>query len=214
MRVETPAFPAGSLSRTLPAMAEDDSQQRESPGSGSEQAGNRAENRIGELQRQPALVREIEDAVDLELPTTTDHPEFKAHWQVFAPTVAIFLLYSGGLIWMWFSGRHDTALFRLFAIVLAVGVPILTVHAFLRYETVRVRVAGGKLMHHPGWPRDTPIEVPREAVSRIIVKRGLSGRMFGGGTLVIETITGNKIAIADLARPEAIIAALEENGTS
>ena len=156
-----------------------------------------------------ARPQEASDGPKGREPLMPEHPVFKAHWQVFAPTVAIFLLYGGGLIWMWLTGREDSALFRLFAVILAVGVPILTVHAFLRYETVRVRVSGGKLLHHPGWPKDMPIEVPASVISRIEVKRGLSGRLFGGGTLVIETTTGNRIAIADLAEPDQIKAALE-----
>ena len=35
-----------------------------------------------------------------------------------------------------------------------------------------------------------------------MVKRGLSGRLFGGGTVVLNLTTGSRVVIADLGEPD------------
>jgi membrane protein YdbS with pleckstrin-like domain len=152
----------------------------------------------------PAL-HEIEDQVELEIVPEDGVSVFRPHWQIFVPTAVVLIGYGFSLLYLWASGRSDSALFRLCAIIAAVGVPLLAAHAFLRYETVRVQLKKASLCYHPGWPKDRMLEIPHELIETIRVKRGLAGRLFGGGTLVITTSTGGKIAIADLRDPDGII---------
>ena len=150
-------------------------------------------------------LHEIENEIELELAPEDGVSVFKPHWQIFVPTIIVLAGYGLSLIYLWMTGRTDTAIFRLFAIVAAIGVPLLAAHAFLRYETVRVQLKKNSLCYHPGWPKDRMLEIPHELIEAIRVKRGLAGRLFGGGTIVIRTSTGGKIAIADLRHPNAIV---------
>ncbi|MEZ5791981.1 MAG: PH domain-containing protein [Nitratireductor sp.] len=128
---------------------------------------------------------------------------FRPRWQLFLPTIAIAVLYSMAWTWLVLEERGGGALARLFLIVMAIGVPLLAAHAFLRFQTIRVQVLNDAVRYHPGWPRDLPIDMPLALIDKVSVKRGLSGHLFGGGTLVMELTTGEKAAIADLAEPEA-----------
>lgn len=152
-----------------------------------------------------AQLQEIENEAEAELEAAHSGQLFKPHWQIFVPTVIILISYCAAMAYLWATGRVDTALFRLFAIVAAVGVPLLAAHAFLRYETVRVLLKDDSICYHPGWPKDRMLEVPHKLIERIFVKRGLAGNLLGGGTLVIETSTGGRIAIADLRNPDTIV---------
>lgn len=129
-------------------------------------------------------------------------PLFSAHWHIFAPTIIILIAYSFSWLLLAMADMSDSNLARLFIVVMAVFVPLLAAHAFLRYQTIRVQVNDDCLFCHPGWPKDLPIEVPISMVKSVTVKRGLSGRLFGGGTLVLQLVAENKIIIADLAEPE------------
>lgn len=139
-------------------------------------------------------------------------PLFSAHWHIFAPTIVILIAYSLSWLLLAMADMSDTNLARLFIVVMAVFVPILAAHAFLRYQTIRVQVNEDCLFCHPGWPKDLPLEVPVAMIEDVVVKRGLSGRLFGGGTLVLHLVAENKLVIADLAEPdkakEAIINAV------
>ncbi len=152
-----------------------------------------------------ASLNEIDEEIEVELEAAGSGDLFKPHWQIFMPTLVILLSYCASMLYLWATGRADSALFRLFAIVAAVGVPLLAAHAFLRFETVRVLLKPQSLCYHPGWPKDRMLEIPHKLIERIFVKRGLAGKLFGGGTIVIETSTGGRIAIADLRDPDAII---------
>ena len=154
-------------------------------------------------------VHDLEDSTELEMPDRPGKKTFRPHWQLFVPTMIILAGYGLSLLYLWATGRSGSGLFRLFAIVAAVGVPLLAAHAFLRYETVRVRLGKQRILFHPGWPRRNAREIPAELVSSVKVKRGLAGRLFGGGTLVIETTTGGRIAVADLRMPDMLAEEIE-----
>lgn len=130
-------------------------------------------------------------------------PLFFAHWHIFAPTTVILIAYSFSWLLLAMADMSDTNLARLFIVVMAVFVPLLAAHAFLRYQTIRVQVNEDCLFCHPGWPKDLPLEVPVAMIEDVVVKRGLSGRLFGGGTLVLHLVAENKVVIADLAEPDA-----------
>lgn len=161
----------------------------------------------------PSL-HEIEDTCELELPEDGQSMDFRSHWQLFVPTLVILLSYVLCLLYLWLTGRSDSALFRLAALVAGVGVPLLAAHAFLRYETVQVRLDPDAVKFHPGWPKDKAIEVPNDLITAMRVKRGLAGTLLGGGTLIIETAEGTKAAIADLRDPDRIVENFERSRNS
>ena len=130
-------------------------------------------------------------------------PLFAAHWHLYIPTIIIAALYS--LIWLmlFLTGNAGTDLARLFVVVMTVGVPLLAAHAFLRYQTIRIQVNEDNVICHPGWPRDLPSELPAQIIESVQVKRGLSGNLFGGGTVIFKLVTGDRMAIADVGDPDA-----------
>lgn len=162
------------------------------------------------------LVFEADNGLILEKndAQTQGVPLFSAHWHIFAPTFIILVAYSVSWLVLAMSNMSDSNLARLFIVVMAVFVPLLAAHAFLRYQTIRVQINEDCLFCHPGWPKDLPIEVPIAMIESVAVKRGLSGRLFGGGTLVLSLVAEKKIVIADLAEPqkaqEAILQAISE----
>ncbi|MEC9343092.1 MAG: PH domain-containing protein [Pseudomonadota bacterium] len=152
----------------------------------------------------------VEDVAGFELDEGVPEPSFRARWQLFLPTLAIALIYSVAWLYLMNTDKGHYALTRLVVIVMAVGVPLLAVHAFLRYQTIRVQVLPDTVRYHSGWPRDLPIDMPLELIDRVRVKRGLSGMLFGGGTLIMDLATGEKAAIADLNDPGGARAAIEQ----
>lgn len=147
-------------------------------------------------------MRVVDDPSEFEsVPRRSEHV-YRARWQLFLPTLAIAVLYLAAWAWLVSTGRGDGALARLFVLVMAIGVPLLAFHAFLRYHTIRVHVLDKVVRYHPGWPKDLPVDMPPDLIEEVKVRRGLSGRLFGGGTLVMVLTTGQKAAIADLADPE------------
>ncbi len=136
-------------------------------------------------------------------------PLFAAHWHLFIPTVVIAVMYSLAWVALALLGRMDTAVARMFVVVMAVGVPLLAVHAFLRFQTIRLQISDAHILCHPGWPKDMPIELAPELITQVVVKRGLSGRLFGGGTVVLHLSTGSNVVIADLGDPDKAKMAIE-----
>lgn len=157
------------------------------------------------IQEHSPIIAEIDDAAEMEVSAKMGRPTFTAHWQLFVPMIVIALLYGIGLALLYGYGKSSTSLFRLFAIVLGVGVPLLAVQAFLRYQTVRLQFTKKTIRIQKGWPKDSPFEVPYELISQVIAKRGLAGRLFGGGTIILKLTTDTKIAIADLKSVDEIV---------
>ena len=135
---------------------------------------------------------------------------FRPHWHIYLPTAVIALLYAFGWLLLVAIGRIDTGLARLFVVVLAVGVPLLLAHAFLRYQTIRIEVLEGAIRFHRGWPAEGPVVMPCSMIRAVRVRRGLSGRLFGGGTVALDLITGDRTAIADMRDPDGACAAIED----
>jgi membrane protein YdbS with pleckstrin-like domain len=144
------------------------------------------------------------DAVKIDaLEADSQEPlqKYRAHWHIFVPTAIIWLLYMVGWITLYFLDMSGGSLARLFIVVLAVGVPLLFAHAFLRYQTISIEIYETHLQYHTGWPRAEPVMLPYGLISKINYSRGLSGRMFGGGTVILKLLAGEAIGIADVEKP-------------
>ncbi|MEL7429065.1 MAG: PH domain-containing protein, partial [Pseudomonadota bacterium] len=122
--------------------------------------------------------------------------------QIFVPSLMICILYVAVWAILFFMGQATFGTGRLFIITMAIITPLLAAWAFLKYQTIRLQVSDGHLYIHPGWPREMPIDIPREMVETVSVQRGLIGRIFGGGTLVITMTDGRAFVLRDLSHPE------------
>ncbi|MGB7285495.1 MAG: PH domain-containing protein [Salaquimonas sp.] len=151
-------------------------------------------------------IEELDDSSRLEIPDEHGSMGYRADWKIFIPTFIILISYGLSMLYLWATGRVDSALFRLAAIVAGIGVPLLLAHAFLRYETICVRLSSSSTQFHRGWPKKSMTSIPFELVTGMSVKRGLFGRLWGGGTLIVKTKGGIKTAISDLKDPEKIVA--------
>lgn len=160
--------------------------------------GRRDYLRVAEEDVRPGVphMRTLDDPSELE---NARDRVYRARWQLFLPTIAIALLYGAAWVYLNNEGRSDSALARLSVIIIAVGVPGLAVHAFLRFQTIRLQLLPTCIRYHPGWPKDVPVDLPYELLEKVRVKRGLIGFLTGSGTLVFHLTTGEKVAIADVA---------------
>jgi Bacterial PH domain len=153
-------------------------------------------------------IRTVEDTADFE---NAPVRSYGARWQLFLPAVAVGVVYLGAWAYLYSTGMRHTAIARLLLIVLTVGVPLITAHAFLRRQTIRIQVLSKGIRYHPGWPRDLPVDLPYDLIERIKVKKSLVSWLFNTGTLVIDLTTGERVAIADLYRPELVRGAIESS---
>lgn len=128
-------------------------------------------------------------------------PLFTAHWRVYVPSVIILCLFL--MIWTMLlaTGQAGSGTGRLFVITMSILTPLLGAWAFLRYQTIRLQVSDNHLFIHPGWPKDMPADIPQELVTSVRISHGILGRVFGGGSLLIEVSDGRAIAVPDLAKP-------------
>ena len=129
-------------------------------------------------------------------------PLFTAHWQVFVPSLVICILYLITWMILFFTGQASSSAGRTFIIVMAMITPLLAAWAFLRYQTIRLQVSGGHMYVHPGWPKEMPIDIPLELVESVSVKRGVTGRIFGGGSLAIQMSDGRTYTVTDISHAE------------
>ncbi|MBL4890687.1 MAG: PH domain-containing protein [Rhizobiaceae bacterium] len=151
-------------------------------------------------------IAEIPEEVPAGVPADdfarADGDIYGAHWHVFIPTLVVTVLYFFGWLLLLLLGRGEGTLAKLFVLVLAVGVPLLTIHAFLRFNTTRVQMCNAFIRYHPGWPKRFLVDLPYALVEKVSIRRGISGRIFGGGTLVMHLTIGEKVYVPDLSDPE------------
>lgn len=151
-------------------------------------------------------IADIPDEVPVTVPADdfarADGEIYGAHWHIFIPTLVVAVLYFFGWLVLLVLGRGEGTLAKLFVLVLAVGVPLLTIHAFLRFNTTRVQMCDAFIRYHPGWPKRFLVDLPYALVEKISIRRGLSGRIFGGGTLVLHLTIGEKVYVPDLSDPD------------
>ncbi len=127
-----------------------------------------------------------------------------SHWSVFLPAVFVCALYGGVWLWMLSQDRGDGAIARLMLLVCVVIVPLLLVHAFLRYMSTCVTVTKSAVILERGWPRRMPITVVFGDVSEIGTSRPVFGRLFGSGALILSTRRNKRFVVGDLEDPEGL----------
>ncbi len=127
-----------------------------------------------------------------------------AHWCVFLPTVAIALLYGSVWVWSMQAGHSNNGLARLSLLVLAVGVPLLFVHAGLRYVTTRISVGETAIRLRSGFVRREPRTLRLRDLAGVSVRRGIVGRVLDTGTVVFFKRNGDREVVLDVADPDAV----------
>ena len=127
-----------------------------------------------------------------------------AHWSIFMPTVVVALLYGGTWLLLASHDRAHGDLGRLLMLVCALGVPMLLVHAFLRYMSTCVTVTKSAVILERGWPRRQPITVVLGDVAEVETGRPLLGRLFGSGALIVRTRKNKRLVVNDLDDPDAL----------
>ncbi len=127
-----------------------------------------------------------------------------AHWSIFMPTLLVALLYGGTWLLLASYGREQGALGRLLMLVCALGVPMLLVHAFLRYMSTCVTVTKSAVILERGWPRRQPITVVLGEVSDVDTRRPFMGRLFGSGAFIVSTRKNRRLVVNDLDDPDAV----------
>lgn len=125
-----------------------------------------------------------------------------SRFALFLPTAVIGAGYGTLLTALALGGRSDTTAFRFCVAVLALCLPFLFAHALLRALTIRVRLLPHAAFVHRGFPSIGAVEIPYDGISRLRIVRGFGGRLTGGGTLLIDA-GGGRVAVCDLADPEA-----------
>lgn len=86
-----------------------------------------------------------------------------------------------------------------------IGVPVLLAHAGLRLSTTRLTLRGANLEAHPGFPSRDPEIIAYSAISGLKLRRGLTGRLTGAGSLVITRETEAPLVIAGLVDPDQAV---------
>ena len=136
-------------------------------------------------------------------------PGYGVHWAVFLPTGVIACLY--GVLWLWFGDVEGTSggMARAALLVLAVGVPLLIVHAGLRFANGRLELGSKELIARPGWPVRRERHVAYAHIADVKLRRGLIGRALDVGSLVITDRNGDHTVMPDLADPQSVLQALQ-----
>lgn len=132
-----------------------------------------------------------------------------AHWTIYLPSVVVAAVWAA--IYGWAVTRQPE-LGGLKAVALAVeglGVPVLFAFAALRARVLEVRLCeGGVLYLRSGVLAPREVTIGMDEVASVRVRRSLPQRLFGGGALDVKTLSGERVFVADLDRPDMIAAAL------
>lgn len=140
--------------------------------------------------------------------TSDDTPEPLAeasgHWSVFLPALVIAVIYGGVWGHLALRGSNDGALGRLLLAICVIGVPVLLVHAFLRYTSTRVEIHADGMRVEQGWPKRSSRRLEAGKIVDVETRFSPLGRLLGGGVLVVHCQGGHHYAVADLAAPDRV----------
>ncbi|MES1991699.1 MAG: PH domain-containing protein [Pseudomonadota bacterium] len=131
----------------------------------------------------------------------------RAHWTIYLPSALVALVWACIYVW---AAMHGLAGLRSLSIAVGViGVPCLVFFAAVRARILGVSVQGnGVLTLRSGFLRPREISVGLSEIVSVRVRRSVMQRLFGGGALDVKTMSGERILVNDLDRPEDIAAAL------
>ena len=99
---------------------------------------------------------------------------------------------------------------RAALLVVAVGVPLLVVHAGLRFVNGRLELGADELVARPGWPVRRERHVSYAHVVDVRLRRGVIGRLVDVASLIVIDRNGDRTVMPDLAEPKRVLAAVSE----
>lgn len=129
---------------------------------------------------------------------------YGAHWTIFLPSLAVFLLYGGAWLALAAAGKGNTALAKISLLVILIIVPVLAVRACLRFMSLGLMIGQDSILYRQGWLRPRWRRVRANELSHVSAIRSPVGRMLGGGSVTFSRTDGSTIHLYDLADPEAI----------
>ena len=139
-------------------------------------------------------------------PSTPQRPFWRASVAaLFLPALVVAVGYAALWLYLVQIGRGSDNLARVSLAVLAIGVPCLLAYAGLRWTTTRLTLRGSHLEAHPGFPARDPVVVAYASISGLRIRRGLSGRLTGAGSLIIEREPEASVVVSGLTDPDAAL---------
>lgn len=134
----------------------------------------------------------------------------RVHASVFAPALAVGVIYGGAWLALAAHGRGQDDFARLLLLIFAVGTPLLLAHAWLRYRGGGLVAGGEGISVARGWPAGRARSVRYPDVAGVDVRRSPLGRLFGTGTVVVRLRDGETLSVGDIRYPERIAEALRQ----
>ena len=143
----------------------------------------------------------------------------RAHWTIYLPSAVVALVWA--VVYFW-ANLHEPPLTALRSLSIAVEIlavpPLLFVAAIrariIAAEVRAVRERGGaptgprQLWLRQGFGRMSEVRIGADEIAFVRVRRSLAQRLCGGGALEIRTMSGERVWIGDLDRPDAIAHAI------
>lgn len=134
--------------------------------------------------------------------TLEDTVRFKAHWTLFLPALVVAFLYGGLWVFLFLTGKGDTALARLMLLVLLLIVPVLLVRAYLRFASFGLLIRRQALVYRRGWLRPRWRRIKLDSLSGVRPVLSPLGGLFGGGAIALTRLDHGEIRLYDIDGPE------------
>lgn len=132
----------------------------------------------------------------------------RPHWRRVVVPVALLPIVVGLASYGWFKLPDDSARPALRYVILAVAVVILvwwTLRPLLFWLTTRYVVTNRRVLMRNGVLSRTGRDIPLTRVNDVSFQRTLVERMFGSGTLIIESAGDRgQVALKDVPQVEAV----------
>lgn len=134
-----------------------------------------------------------------------NHPHFK---MLIVPLFALILTLGAG-IWLAILAKDVTAPWNLvlpiaIAVVALVLIIWLFFVPFVRWRTTHFIVTTDRLIAREGVLRRTGIDIPMSRINSVQFEHGLLDRVFGCGTLIIESASDEPLKFDDIPRVERV----------
>jgi membrane protein YdbS with pleckstrin-like domain len=133
------------------------------------------------------------------------HPHFK---MLIFPVIALIITLGAG-IWLAILAKDATAPWDLIALIAigAVGLGLIVwlfLSPFVRWRTTHFIVTTDRLIAREGVLKRTGIDIPMSRINSVQFEHGLLDRVFGCGTLVIESASDEPLRFDDIPRVERV----------
>jgi uncharacterized membrane protein YdbT with pleckstrin-like domain len=133
------------------------------------------------------------------------------HWKMLILPVLIFLVVVGGAAYL--AGLLGKQSWHLVAwiVIAAVAVVLavwLTIIPFLRWRTTHFIVTTDRVMAREGVLNRTGLDIPLSRINSVRFVHGLIDRIWGAGTLIIESASDDPLEFDDIPQVERVHALL------